>query len=92
MRKVKITIRNFAFLGMLSLASAEGDWCPHDKVVVENPSVKIKIEGIIDYEDLNYCEIKIKQKEFTSRIFYTEDGSATSGSSMKTEERELNSI
>ena len=74
MGKVKINLRNFALFGMLSFASAKGDWCPPDKVVVDDPNVKIKIEGIIDYEDINYCEITIKQKKFTSQIFYTEDG------------------
>ncbi len=67
-------ISNFAVFSLLSIASAKGDWCPKDKVIVDNPNIIVKIEGIIDYEDINFCKVIIKQKDIMSQILYTEDG------------------
>ncbi len=71
--KLKI-IGNFTVLGLISITPSKGDWCPKDKVIVDNPNIKVKIEGIVDYKDMNFCEVIIKQKDTVSQILYTEDG------------------
>ncbi|WP_461831359.1 hypothetical protein [Aquifex sp.] len=63
-----------AFLGLISMASTGQDWCPKGKEVIVSPSVKMTVEGIVDYEDENFCRILINQGTVKTILMFTEKG------------------
>ncbi len=46
------------------------DWCPQGLQV----GAYAKIEGIVDYEDINWCKMVIKGPQATTEVYYTQDG------------------
>lgn len=49
---------------------ANTDWCPQGLQV----GAYAKIEGIVDYENINWCKMIIKAPDATLEVYYTQDG------------------
>ncbi len=47
-------------------------WCPRG--IVLSGVTNITIEGIVDYEDINWCKMVIASGDFRSEIYFTQDG------------------
>ncbi len=54
----------------LAFAGGQGDWCPIGKSI--NGSVHV--EGIVDYEGVNWCKFVINRPKARTEIYYTMDG------------------
>ena len=74
MRKLSITLLPFLFLiscqGQKPEATQTTNWCPK--------GLKLNgyayVEGIVDYENINWCKMVITTSNSTYEILYTQDG------------------
>ncbi len=46
------------------------DWCPQGLQV----GAYARIEGIVDYEDINWCKMVVRGQDATLEVYYTQDG------------------
>lgn len=53
-------------------AKEGGSWCP--KGATLRGSTTITVEGIVDYEDMNWCKLVLSSEGFRSEIYFTQDG------------------
>ncbi len=54
----------------LSFAQEHGDWCPAGKKL----NSTVYVEGIVDYEDINWCKVVITLPASKLELYYTRDG------------------
>lgn len=54
----------------IAVPSAPADWCPQGLQV----GSYARIEGIVDYEGINWCKMVVKRQEATLEVYYTQDG------------------
>ena len=75
MKKLEV-FAGFALFGLVSFnllaysKSGIEDWCPRGKKV----NGTIEIEGIVDYEDINWCKVVINLPSSKLELYYTADG------------------
>ncbi|MFN3813772.1 MAG: hypothetical protein ACK4SM_04025 [Aquificaceae bacterium] len=49
-----------------------GSWCPKGASI--SGATTITVEGIVDYEDMNWCKVVLNSDGFKSEIYFTQDG------------------
>ncbi|BAI69690.1 MAG: hypothetical protein KNN13_04265 [Hydrogenobacter thermophilus] len=68
-----IALGLFSCTGKGTYKEATNSWCP--KGVSFSGITSITVEGIVDYEELNWCKVVITSGDMRSEIYFTQDGS-----------------
>jgi hypothetical protein len=55
-----------------SVSKTSNSWCPMGVAI--SGITNISVEGIVDYEDLNWCKLVITSGDVRSEIYFTQDG------------------
>ncbi|SNZ12226.1 hypothetical protein [Hydrogenobacter hydrogenophilus] len=56
----------------VSVPKTADSWCPTGATI--NGITSISVEGIVDYEDINWCKLVITSGDVRSEIYFTQDG------------------